>query len=84
MFVVENGIVFENNISFIGSVGQICKGNEHQYLRTETDIEIIYQWQKFNCDLGLYENDNTNNTVINVNGTDFIPINGQVIINKTL
>lgn len=47
---------------------------------SETDTQLTYQWQKFNLEIGIYEDDTTNITPIN----GVIPINGQAIIEKAV
>ncbi|QGZ99439.1 hypothetical protein [Dehalobacter restrictus] len=51
-------------------------------LVSETDTQKVFQWQIFEADEQKYIDDTTNNTVINIDGTDYTPTNGQVIILK--
>lgn len=71
MYIIENGIVYKTD-----EKAKYFVGNEIQYSLNETEIQIIYQWQKFNLITEIYENDTTNITPI----LGQIPINGQVVI----
>jgi len=50
---------------------------------SDTATEKIYQWQIFDVEQQKYINDPTNNTVVNIDGVDYTPVNGRIVINKT-
>jgi hypothetical protein len=71
-YEIQDGLVY----SVDDSGGECCIGNAEQYSTTQTDTQIIYQWQTFDLTTGVYDNDTTNTTPIN----GVTPTNGQVII----
>jgi len=82
MFMIIDGLVFKTGVSGAGASYEVCIGNEVACKEIETDTQIIYQWQKFNIDTGVYENDTTNTTIIFDSGQNYTPINGQVVVDK--
>lgn len=78
MYTIEEGIVYDNQATSSGSVGKAAIGNEVQYSITNTTTQTIYQWQKFNLDKEVYEDDTSNTTSI----SGITPTDGKVIITK--
>lgn len=79
IYTIENGIVYANESTASGGTAKRCIGNEKQYSTTKSDMQIIYQWQKFNASKGVYEDDTTNATAID----GVTPTNGKVAITVT-
>jgi len=53
-------------------------------LDNETDTTAIYQFYKYNQGLQDYEPDIVNITPCNINGKDYTPVNGQIIVQKDI
>ncbi|MBZ9633085.1 hypothetical protein [Clostridium sp. FP1] len=75
MYTQENGTIFKDTV-YENSIVKECIGNATQYSIAQADTQIKYQWQKFNLDTGVYENDTTNTTEI----LGKVPVDGQVSI----
>ncbi|WPC41213.1 hypothetical protein [Clostridium sp. JS66] len=80
MYIIENDIVYKEDIYNNGTKSKVCIGNEIQYKITKTSSQIIYQWQKFNIKKGMYEDDITNTTPIEGQ----MPVKGKVVTEKVL
>ena len=79
---IENGIVYLKTEYDNGSIDIHAIGNEKQMLVTETETQIILQWQKFNLTDGQYENDSTNTDLFEYDGKTYAPISGTYTIIK--
>ena len=81
MYVIENGLVYNEYTQGNAEIKAFV-GMEKQMLVTETETEIILQWQKFNLTDGQYENDSTNTDLFEYDGKTYSPISGTYTIIK--
>ena len=81
MYVIENGLVYNEYTQGDAEIKAFV-GMEKQMLVTETETEIILQWQKFNLTDGQYENDSTNTDLFEYDGKTYAPISGTYTIIK--
>lgn len=81
MYVIENGLVYNEYTQGDAEIKAFV-GMEKQMLVTETDTQIILQWQKFNLTSERYENDLTNSDLLEYDGKTYAPISGAYTITK--
>lgn len=76
MYIIESEQVFKfagTQVSYIKQyIGQTTQANQI--------AEKTYQWQNFNIETGQYEDDITNTNIITVNGIEYTPVNGRIVI----
>ena len=81
-YSIENGNVYR--IEKISSVEiKSCFGSEKQLaLISESNTEKVFAWQKFDTEKGEYIPDTENTEPTNIDGKEYMPAEGKIIIEK--
>lgn len=78
----ENGSIMQIE-TLPNAIIRVSIGSEKQLnLISETETEKIYKWQKFNFKKGVYEDDTENNEVARIDGREYTPSQGRVVVHK--
>lgn len=78
----ENGSIMQIE-TLPNATIRVLIGSEKQLnLISETETEKIYKWQKFNFEKWVYEDDTENNDVARIDGREYTPRQGRVMVHK--